>query len=290
MNIDWLRYFIVLAENQNFHTASEIIGITPPTLSHAVAELERYYKLELINRGQKIKGLTPAGEKFLEKAREIVFNVNNMNSQISEMISGEPEGNISIAGGEIANDFIYPKAFAKILEKYPKIYPNFYSIPGNRVFTPLLAGKVDLALSYTDFPMLPEFNFLKGVKFPYVIVGKEPQFREWHEHSYITFIHFAGLKDITWPEEKFKRKIIMEVDSISSALDMCELGIGAAYVPEIIVKDKIKKGILHIVAIPPFERYSVLYLIWLKSRRPSPVFSAVLEILSEEILMKTNDF
>jgi DNA-binding transcriptional LysR family regulator len=282
MNIDWLRYFIILSETRNFHSASEIIGITPPSLSNAISELENYYKLRLINRTHKVKGLTPAGEKFLIKAKEIILNIDLMNSRMSELISGEPEGQVSIAGGEMANDAFLPNAFVKILAKYPKIYPSFYSISNIEVFQLMLNGKIDMAILH-ESPLLPDFNYLKGFSFTHVIVGKEPENKQWHELSYITFSRLSGLPHDFWPDEKFKRKIIIEVDSFSPALDLCELGVGVAYVPEIIVKDKIAKGTLHIVAKPPVEFYSNLYLVWPQNITPTPVFSVVLDILSKEI-------
>ncbi len=44
MNVNWLKYFVVLCETKSFRLASEKIGITSPALSKAIFELEEYFK------------------------------------------------------------------------------------------------------------------------------------------------------------------------------------------------------------------------------------------------------
>lgn len=282
MNTDWLRYFIILAKTGNFHKAAEIIGISVPTLSNAIASLEKYYKLTLINRVHNIKNLTPAGEKFFEKAEEIIKNIDFVNNKMAEMNKSEVEGAVSICEVELSKYFV-PNVFQIIMAKYPKIKPNLYSMTNDKTLPFLLNGKIDLAVLHEP-PVLPELNYVRGNRFPYVIVGKNPEIKEWNEVSYISFSLINGAVETEWPEEKFKRNIIIETDSVSTALELCEREMGCVYVPEIIIRNKLESGELNIVSQPPFETYSSLTLVWSKNLVMRPSVSVVLDFFMKELL------
>ena len=128
MNVEWLRYFVILSEMKNFHQAAKKLEITPPTLSNAVNELENYYKFKLINRDHKFNGLTPAGLHLLEQSKSILESVNILNNSMYELNSKVPEGPVSIAGEEIALDFFLPEILSGLLLKFPKIFPSLYSM------------------------------------------------------------------------------------------------------------------------------------------------------------------
>ena len=69
MNIQGIKYFIVLAETVHYTRASEKLGITQPSLSYAIKELERELGLPLFEPGHRTE-LTIWGRKFLSHARQ----------------------------------------------------------------------------------------------------------------------------------------------------------------------------------------------------------------------------
>jgi DNA-binding transcriptional LysR family regulator len=66
-----LRYFLAVAEAGNFSRAAKRVGVTQPTLSAGIAKLERQLGGRLFDRDKHRVALTPAGSRFLVRARRI---------------------------------------------------------------------------------------------------------------------------------------------------------------------------------------------------------------------------
>ena len=76
--IDRLEFLITLAKEQHFGHAAEVLGVSQPTLSAGIKQLEDQYGVMLVKRGSRFQGLTPEGERLLEWARRIVGDVRAM--------------------------------------------------------------------------------------------------------------------------------------------------------------------------------------------------------------------
>ena len=70
--IDRLDFILALARERHFGRAAEACGVTQPTLSAGVKQLEEQMGVLLVNRGSRFQGFTPEGERVLEWARRIV--------------------------------------------------------------------------------------------------------------------------------------------------------------------------------------------------------------------------
>jgi len=66
-----LRYFLAVAETGNFSRAAKAVSVTQPTLSAGIAKLERQLGSRLFDRDRQGVALTPAGSRFLARARRI---------------------------------------------------------------------------------------------------------------------------------------------------------------------------------------------------------------------------
>lgn len=66
-----LRYFLAVAETGNFTRAARTVSVTQPTLSAGIAKLERELGARLFDRDRQRVALTPAGSRFLTRARRI---------------------------------------------------------------------------------------------------------------------------------------------------------------------------------------------------------------------------
>jgi len=65
-----MEQFIAVAEELHFHRAALRLNMSQPPLTHAIRKLEEDLGVTLIERGNRVLGLTPAGEMFVREARE----------------------------------------------------------------------------------------------------------------------------------------------------------------------------------------------------------------------------
>src|SRR5437763_467120 len=70
--IDKLDFILALAREKHFGRAAEACGVTQPTLSAGVKQLEEQMGVLLGNRGSRFQSFTAEGERGREWARRIV--------------------------------------------------------------------------------------------------------------------------------------------------------------------------------------------------------------------------
>ena len=84
MEIFQLRYFLAVAETGNFTKAGARCFVSQPSLSQQVLNLEEELGQKLFHRlGRKI-ALTPTGEMLVERARRILVEVDNTQSELKD--------------------------------------------------------------------------------------------------------------------------------------------------------------------------------------------------------------
>lgn len=67
-----IHYFIEIANTQNLSRASERLGVTQPTLTHAIRRLEDDLGVKLFHRSKQGVHLTQAGERFLSSSLSLL--------------------------------------------------------------------------------------------------------------------------------------------------------------------------------------------------------------------------
>ncbi|WP_297298859.1 LysR family transcriptional regulator [uncultured Methylovirgula sp.] len=86
--IDKLEFFIAVAREQSFSRAADVCGVTQPTLSAGIKQLEDTLGVLLVNRSSRFHGLTPEGERVLEWAKRIVGDSRAMRQEVRALKSG----------------------------------------------------------------------------------------------------------------------------------------------------------------------------------------------------------
>jgi DNA-binding transcriptional LysR family regulator len=94
--INKLEYLIALAREQHFGRAAEACGVTQPTFSAGIKQLEDTLGVLLVHRGSRFLSFTPEGERVLDWARRIVSDSRAMQLEVRALKKGLA-GHIKIA-------------------------------------------------------------------------------------------------------------------------------------------------------------------------------------------------
>lgn len=147
--IDKLEFLLALARERHFGRAAELCGVTQPTLSAGVKQLEDSFGVLLVNRGSRFVGLTPEGERVLEWTKRIVGEVRTMRQEVNAMKQGRLVGHLRLA--------VIPTALPMVSalttpyrERHPDVRFTIRSATSIEVLTWLDNLQIDAGITYLD--------------------------------------------------------------------------------------------------------------------------------------------
>jgi DNA-binding transcriptional LysR family regulator len=83
-----LEFLLALARERHFGHAADSCGVTQPTLSAGLKQLEDDLGVLLVHRGSRFQGFTPEGERVLDWARRLVADSRAMRQEIETLKQG----------------------------------------------------------------------------------------------------------------------------------------------------------------------------------------------------------
>jgi DNA-binding transcriptional LysR family regulator len=144
--IDKLEFLLALAREKHFGRAAEACGVTQPTLSTGVKQIEEQMGVLLVNRGSRFRGFTPEGERVLDWARRIVGDSRSMREEINALRHGL-SGRLRIAA--------IPTALAMVAalttpyrERHPNVQFTIWSRNSTEILDLLENLEIDAGLTY----------------------------------------------------------------------------------------------------------------------------------------------
>jgi DNA-binding transcriptional LysR family regulator len=146
--IDKLDFILALAREKNFRRAAEACGVTQPTLSAGVKQLEEQMGVLLVNRSSRFQGFTPEGLRVLEWSRRIVGDTRAMREEINSLRHGLT-GRLRIAA--------IPTALAMVAAlttpyrvRHPNVQFTIYSRNSIEVLDLLENLEIDAGITYVE--------------------------------------------------------------------------------------------------------------------------------------------
>ncbi|MBD0413313.1 LysR family transcriptional regulator [Oryzicola mucosus] len=146
--IDKLEFFIALARERHFGRAAEECGVTQPTLSAGIKQLEDQLGVMLVQRGSRFQGLTPEGSRVLEWARRIVGDSRTMREEMRAARHGLA-GHVRIAAIPTALAMT-PRLTTPFREKHPNVTFSILSRTSIEVLTLLENFEIDVGITYLE--------------------------------------------------------------------------------------------------------------------------------------------
>ncbi|MEM5345653.1 LysR family transcriptional regulator [Paraburkholderia azotifigens] len=115
-----MRVFVRIVECGSFTAAANTLNTSPGAMSRAIADLEERLQTRLFNRSTRKVALTPAGEIYLERCRQILEDVSRADEEASKAQS-RPMGKLRIhAFASVGLSYILP-AIKGYRASYPQV-------------------------------------------------------------------------------------------------------------------------------------------------------------------------
>src|SRR6266516_5955762 len=120
MELRHLRYFLAVAEVGSFSRGADRLGISQPTLSQQMRDLEASLRVSLFQRRGKRILLTSTGIIFQEHARAILRQVENFLQELSSE-PGQLRGALHLGVVPILNVAMVPHLLGPFAAAHPGI-------------------------------------------------------------------------------------------------------------------------------------------------------------------------
>ncbi len=150
MEIDQLRYFLGVAERQNFTKAANEMNISQPALSRSIQRLEDELGQPVFERKTRSVSLTETGKLLRARAQQVLSILEDTKAEITD--DGE-SGCIRVG----AIPTIAPYYLPKILQEFSSEYPKANLIVQEKTTDELLKsctqGEVDVAILALPIPV-----------------------------------------------------------------------------------------------------------------------------------------
>jgi len=146
--IDKLELLLALAKERHFGRAAEACGVTQPTMSTSLKQLEEMLGVMLVQRGSRFVGFTPEGERTLEWARRIVGDVRGLRQEINSL-KGGLSGEIRIAAIPTVLGMV-ASLTTPFRARHPNVRFRIVSCTSIEVLGLLENLEVDAGLTYLD--------------------------------------------------------------------------------------------------------------------------------------------
>lgn len=146
--IDKLEMFIALARERHFGRAAEACGVTQPSLSSAIRQLEDQLGVQLVFRGSRFQGLTPEGQRVLDRALGIVGDVRALKDEMRVVRSGL-SGNLRLG--------VIPTALPMVADltgpftaRHPNVRVSILSRTSVEILTGIESLELEAGITYLD--------------------------------------------------------------------------------------------------------------------------------------------
>jgi DNA-binding transcriptional LysR family regulator len=166
-----LNGLMAVAAHRSFRAAAAELGVSPSSLSHAVASMERQLGVRLFNRTTRSVSLTEAGEGFLARVqpalREIADAVETVNR-----FRDTPAGLLRLNASEAAAERALP-----IIVSFMSAYPDMrIDLVSEGRMIDIVAGGFDAGLRHAEAVPQDMVSLSLGIEEARIVVGTPDYF------------------------------------------------------------------------------------------------------------------
>ena len=145
MELHQLQYAVVIAKHQNFTRAAEELCLSQPSLSQQITKLEEELGVKLFERNTRNVALTSAGQTFIEHAKRILSEIEQIHRSMQEH-AGLLKGKFIIGVTPVVGKLKLSSLITSFQRNHPGLDIQIVEGGSCVLFEQLCAAKIDVAL------------------------------------------------------------------------------------------------------------------------------------------------
>ncbi|BDH46737.1 transcriptional regulator CynR [Salmonella enterica subsp. enterica serovar Choleraesuis] len=193
MLLRYIRYFLAVAEHENFTRAAEALSISQPTLSQQIRQLEEMVGAPLFERSARKVGLTDAGELWAEHARRITQEIDDGMRAIKD-VSDLQAGSLAVALTPTFSSWLLAPLIQAFRQRWPGISLSINVMNHAAIERKLINHELDIGVAFgpydspeiTASPVFEEqVALMVGPTHPWFSLNAEVSVRQCQELSLV---------------------------------------------------------------------------------------------------------
>ncbi len=287
-----LRLFISTAHTGHISYASEILGISQPTLTRALAKFEEDLGVQLFIRTTRRLSLTPEGLRFLPLAKRLLQQMEDAR----EVLDGRAEdlsGKVSLTMGSTVGGTLMPPLVKMFLSRYPEVRVRVVESYGLETTAAVRSGEVDLGIG-TPQGDITGLRCDLLLQAPLGVVYRPDQYdvrdgslktleklpilREGPHSSIIDLLRINGSPIVSMMSRG------IDVTSLTMQLALVQAGLGVAVLSALAASHPQAAGLAFRPLIPTVER--PVFLIQRNDRPALPAIDALEQMIIKDLTLE----
>ncbi len=275
MQIRDLEWLLAVADHEHVTDTAAILGITQPTLSRALARVERELDATLFERAPDGVHLTPVGETVVLGARDVVARYDQLVADVRGEL--DPESGVArLAFLDSMATSLVPQLLREFHAQAPRVRVLLSQEPSHELEADLARGAVDLAITSArpaghGWHLLQEERLVVAVPPTHRLAGRSRiRLTDLVGEELVTIppgYGFRTLVDALLREAGVALDISFESQDLATIEGLVAAGLGVAIVPEAMVGPSGTQGI-QILGSPGARR--AIGLTWRTDRQLPP--------------------
>lgn len=251
---EW-RSVLQVAEDGTFSAAAKHLFVSQPSLSQCIKKIEGELGALLFDRSQIPLQLTPAGEIYVTKAREIQRMKRDLVRETADLTELRT-GSLCIGSSRTRSSCYLAQPLIEFHNRYPGISLQVREHSVSELQEDVLSGRVDFALLYDPLPdqgfaripllservmlALPqEHPFVRDLRPRLTRPFPRLSFARMHGQPFICLQkkrQMTSIYDTLCLETQCDPDVVFEANSIIDAAELCAAGMGATLVTDMLAR------------------------------------------------------
>ena len=160
MELRVLRYFQMVAREENITRAAQLLHVTQPTLSRQLMQLEDELGTKLFKRKNYSIFLTEDGMRLKKRCKDILELADQIDREFTGKQDGGISGKITIGSAETKSIADIAKVMEKFQEDNPLVQYEIYTANADDVKEKIENGTVDVGV-LSEPVDISKFNFIR---------------------------------------------------------------------------------------------------------------------------------